>query len=324
MKKMIMGLMVLICFICIGTVKAYSEYKIGDKVKINDEEYYVIKVSNSTDQYVVALKATPLTLDELNTYGSGIINKASEDQNVNGKAQAIGGNNDIGGMAFYTKATEGEVIGCYYIGQENNTRKYSTTNNAAAVCKNDYASSDVKTVVDNWVNATFENDQLSSINGYKARLITVDELKGIVSNGFTEVTNTTEVGVHYTAADILPDWVSGENYDYWTMDAWGTKNKEVWGMYSKIDVDYPSSIQSHHVAFPESAVRPVVNINKTYLEAADDTSSETTTPDANGNVKVEDTLLQKSLIGTIIGLVLIGLGITTYLIAMKLSYKKSK
>ena len=44
-------------------------YHIGDEIKVNNIDFYVIADSPASQDYVVALKAEPLTVEEVNTYG---------------------------------------------------------------------------------------------------------------------------------------------------------------------------------------------------------------------------------------------------------------
>lgn len=49
-----------------------KSYSVGDHIKVNNEYYYVIADSPKNQDYVVALKETPLTVAEVNNYGSSI------------------------------------------------------------------------------------------------------------------------------------------------------------------------------------------------------------------------------------------------------------
>ena len=55
-----------------GTVANNRVYHIGDKITLNNEDYWVIENSGIGQDYVIALKDTPLTVAEVNTYGSSI------------------------------------------------------------------------------------------------------------------------------------------------------------------------------------------------------------------------------------------------------------
>ena len=48
----------------------YTAYKVGDEVTYNNVDYYVIKNSGVKESSVTLLKATPLTVSEVNEYGA--------------------------------------------------------------------------------------------------------------------------------------------------------------------------------------------------------------------------------------------------------------
>lgn len=71
MKRVIYGLIIVLSiFISTNSIKAWSEYKIGDKVTYNDIDFYVIKDSSSKDDIVTMLKEDALKLGEGSTYTS--------------------------------------------------------------------------------------------------------------------------------------------------------------------------------------------------------------------------------------------------------------
>ena len=51
-----------------STIKSY---KIGDEVSYNNEDYYIIKDSDTTEDSVTLLKAEPLSAEEIYTYSKG-------------------------------------------------------------------------------------------------------------------------------------------------------------------------------------------------------------------------------------------------------------
>lgn len=55
-------------FIINSSVKAWSEYTIGQEVEYNEIEFYVIKNSDTKEDNVTLLKKEPLTVDEINLY----------------------------------------------------------------------------------------------------------------------------------------------------------------------------------------------------------------------------------------------------------------
>ena len=129
-------------------------------------KFYVIRESNANSEIVTLLKSKPLTTDELNTYGGvGTINNHvnvylpnNEVKKYNYQiAYNLGG---YGGMVYYTSSSCG-----YY--------PYSWVYNG---CTIDYSRSEIKYVIDAWVDDKFLDFELiEDDNGYKARLITIEE-----------------------------------------------------------------------------------------------------------------------------------------------------
>lgn len=129
-------------------------------------KFYVIRESNANSEIVTLLKSKPLTTDELNTYGGvGTINNHvnvylpnNEVKKYNYQiAYNLGG---YGGMVYYTSSSCG-----YY--------PYSWVYNS---CTTDYSRSEIKYVIDAWVDDKFLDFELiEDDNGYKARLITIEE-----------------------------------------------------------------------------------------------------------------------------------------------------
>ena len=139
---------------------AKREYKIGDIINYNETQFYVIKNSSKEDNTVTLLKRYPLTKYELNTYGDGYINNYiwSYKENSVSNKKVI---DDNGVMKVAYLSTSDCV---------DDFRQYSG-------CNPNYDVSNVKHIVDNWLNATINDSDLKSDSyGYKARLINKDDL----------------------------------------------------------------------------------------------------------------------------------------------------
>ena len=158
----------------------YKSYSVGDQVTYNNVDYYVIKDSDTAESTVTMLKAEPLTVDEVNTYGAGHVNMyVTPDTSLQWYQQAIeiehnGTDTGIGGIAYYSSAT------CGY--DSNNQWQYSG-------CTTDYAQSEIKYVVDAWKAA-------QAPNATNARLITLDDL--IDNLGMEEKHNSTSYWIIVT------------------------------------------------------------------------------------------------------------------------------
>ena len=139
----------------------YISYTAGTPINYNGVDYYVLNDSAKNESTVTLVKATPLTTNEVNTYGgvgteNNVVNKyyVNDDDYPNplGTAEDYNG---YGGMTYY------ESEECYYAGHGQPVK----TN-----CISDYSQSNVKIVVDAWVQANVDSSALK-----ESRLVTVDE-----------------------------------------------------------------------------------------------------------------------------------------------------
>ena len=117
---------------------SYEAYSVGDEVTYNGVDYYVLKDSDAKDNVVTLLKAEPFTVEEVNLYG-GV---GTENNHVNTYATHYPGTQSTGAID-----RNGYGIMAYYNKQDCS---YYRTN-----CINNYDSSDVKYVIDNWSKKKF-------------------------------------------------------------------------------------------------------------------------------------------------------------------------
>ena len=212
----------------------YDAYEIGDEVTYNNVNYYVIKDSDESDESVTLLKAEPLTVEEVNTYGG--VGTANNHVNMyvtkNTSAdyyQKAHNDNGYGAMAYYSSST------CGYNG------------GVMTGCTTDYAESDIKYVVDAW-----KADQAPLAT--EARLITVNELTSNL--GYEESSSTL-----YMKTESTPSWVYNSNYMYWT----STQYSYCMVWY----VEYQGRLEAYLGSYPYNGninvVRPVIVISKSAL-----------------------------------------------------------
>ena len=216
----------------------YTAYKVGDEVKYNNVDYYVIKNSGVNEEEVQLLKKDPLTVAQVNQYGAGHVNMyVTQDTSSAYYQQAHDYNNDgtVGGMAYYTSATcngYGDSSGC-------------TTN---------YAQSEIKYVVDAWKTA-------QAPNATNARLITLDDL---TDNLGMELNRTNPTSYQINVTEDTPTWVMGENYYYWTMTTNTDKTADVWRVGTRSNVGVRSRPVQYDYYY---AVRPVITLSKTNISS---------------------------------------------------------
>ena len=217
-----------------GTDKSpsYKVYNVGDEITYKGMKFYVVSASGAKESSVTALKETPLTVDEVTTYGAGHINRYTT------SSQGVAYNrNGYGGMTYYS----------------SDTCKSGTETG----CTSDYDESDIKFAVDAWANDKLTQSDLATDKfGYKARLLTYEEL-------------TTSLGYEPAAKDATyinlnnentPSWVYNSNYYYWTMSPYQDVARRVWGIGNNGGVD-ANKVWNNYFG----VVRPVVTFSKSAL-----------------------------------------------------------
>ena len=295
MKLMIRLLFILVTLFTINiTVYAYTEYKIGDIVPYNGMEFYVIKDSSSKDDSVTMLKSEPLTVAEVNTYGgvgttNNHVNMYATSDTSASYYQTAYNRNGYGGMAYYTSET------CGYNGNSG--------------CKSDYASSEIKYVVDAWKTA-------QAPAASEARLISKDEIE-IERKEYDPCGGC---GAVATGDFAKYNWMYNNNCGYWTMSPYNDSSSVVWyvhsdGRLSHRNVnDYGYSVVRPVITLPKIAlgdedksITDDKDIKKQSENKSSDNKKETIT-----KVKVENTYKSQTLIIMIIGFISICSGVVIY------------
>ena len=206
-------------------VVTYNAYEVRDTVTYNNIDYYVIKDSSSSEDSVTLLKAEPLSVAEVNQFGSGHVNRYTSDSV--GTAYDCGG---YGCMAYYSSETCG----------------YANNNYVNTGCTTNYADSDIKYVVDAWKTA-------KAPAAIEARLIQYDEL--IDNLGYDQATwNVSNWNVN---PDYTPSWV----YDFTTrtMSQYNDSMDAIW------DVLTNGNLRHSGVSGFDIPVRPVIVLPKSAL-----------------------------------------------------------
>ena len=217
----------------------YQTYSIGDEVTYNGMNFYVIADSDENSDSVTMLKAEPLTLDEVNTYGAGHINRYTSSSVGTAYNQ-----NGYGGMTYYSSETCGYPNG-------------SSGSNVTTGCTTDYAQSEVKYAVDAWAKDKFQSSDLKKdATGYSARLITIDELQ----NNFDFAYKSNDTSYWYEKSDNTPSWLYNSNYSYWTMSQYEDFAFSVWLVNGSGGVSAGLVCRGNY-----SVVRPVVTLLKSAL-----------------------------------------------------------
>ena len=216
-------------------VITYDVYSVGDEVTYNNVDYRVIKNSSASESTVTLLKATPLTTDEVNTYGgvgtaNNHVNMYVTSDTSSSYYQTAYNNNGYGGMAYYSSSSCGS--------------------SGSSGCTTDYAQSEIKHVVDAWKAA-------KAPAATEARLITYEEL---LNNLGYENNFTCTGGCYYSGSlENVPNWVYNSNFWYWTMSPNNDSASNVWYVY------YDGSLYSKRVGNHSYVVRPVITISKSSI-----------------------------------------------------------
>ena len=229
-------------------VYAYNSYEIGQVVNLNGMDFYVIKNSDSKEDYVTALKKEPLTKVELERYGEGHLNRYTQWNRGNAYSLEYYGV-PYGGITYYSSEDCG----------------YRETDNGSfnVACTNDYNASDIKYVVDNWSSDIFNSNELKEVDNYKARLLTVEELNDNLDCKKSNCNNSK----YSWLIDSYYGSASTKEF-YWTMSGY------VYIYYVEVYTiplnDIASSTESVYDN-RSGMVRPVVNIYKRALGDTDTT-----------------------------------------------------
>ena len=208
----------------------YTAYSVGDEVSYNNVAYRVIKASGADESTVTLLKATPLTVAEVNQYGAGHINKYTYDSV--GTAYDYNSDGTVGGMAYYTSETCGDI---------NNNWVYDG-------CTTDYAQSEVKYAVDAWKTA-------QAPAASDARLITLEDLKSL---GYSD-DSCIQSGYCSNSAEA-PSWLHINSW-YWTSSPKNGSSSYVWAVGST------GILNTGYVLSKNGVVRPVITISKSLISS---------------------------------------------------------
>ena len=208
----------------------YTAYTIGNQVTYNNINYYVIKDSGAKESTVTLLKAEPLKVAEVNEYGAGHVNRYTD-----GSVGTAYDSNGYGGMAYYTSET------CGYV-----NKTWVNTG-----CKTDYASSEIKYVVDAWKTA-------KAPAATEVRLISKDEIE----TERKEYDPCGGCGVVATGDFAKYNCMYNNNYWYWTMSPCNDSSSQVWRVNGGGTVG-TGRVSSYGDGY--GVVRPVITISKSSI-----------------------------------------------------------
>ncbi len=141
----------------------------------------------------------------------------------------------------------------------------SCNSNNTSGCTNNYNQSNIKTIVDNWiVQHNIEND-LVSIRGYKARLLTINEL--IDNLGY--IPGLVGSIISFVMTEDTPDFIYNNSYNYWTMSGYEDSNNVVYIFVNNNLNQYLNNGASGlfgDAIYDSYMVRPIINLKKYAFE----------------------------------------------------------
>ena len=215
------------------------KYGVGDKITYNGNDYYVIKNSDENDSTITLLKAEPLTVDEVNTYGgvgtdNNYVNVGTTKYTTADYYKVAYNVHGYGGMAYYSSSS-------------------CRTYNQYSGCSTGYNGSHISHVVNAWGSDNTNTDDLEAdFTGYSIRLITYDELMDNLGYAGSRDVN-----------ENVPSWVYNDNYWYWTM----TEQDYVTysGKENVFSVSNSGNILYSKVSLYSGVVRPVINLKKSAI-----------------------------------------------------------
>jgi type IV pilus assembly protein PilA len=223
------------------------------------EDYYII---DSTDEYYVAAKKWPLSVEEVNANGAGRVNVYSYSN------QGSAGNIDGYGMVAWhsnSNCYKGDKCDVREVCDEwNNCSEEESCSyvDKHGSCPSSYKDSDIKVIVDTWANNNLNMDDLVTDGyGYKVRLLSdkdiINKLGG--TNSSNSVGGTTAVAF----TNRTPRWMKASTVKTWMMD---------------VDEDYRNSAHMlttygvnvtnfwNSETWSAGAVRPVINVKKSAVD----------------------------------------------------------
>ena len=231
-------------------VITYDTYAVGDVVNFAGSNWYVISNSSSEEDYVTLMKEKVLTSSALGDYAYNYTCSESD------------ASSGMSGCKTTGQVISHDTMQYYWDDACHPSGYYGYTEGDSSGCEghNDYEGSKVKEYLEGTYINTLGETNLKEVDGYKIRLITVEELQ----NNLAYATELTKSFYEYNS-ESTPNWVYENFYDetsvsgYWTMVP---------------DIDSPLTVWSIRVSGiltpcsltdGASSVRPVINLLKSSI-----------------------------------------------------------
>lgn len=242
------------------TITVYKKFQVSDVVEYNGVEYYVLNDSSSKQKYVTLLKKIPLKNNEIEGFGS-------EDSYLN--------------VPFYYSDT------CY---DDNNHYE----------CTNEYNVSNAKKIVDEWANKKFKVNELVEVDGYKARLVTIEDASLYVLYTIT--------GGLDAKIEGIKSWIFSNDFSYWTMSIPEEYTDYIITLSTLGNILGEGLDIEKTIVYKNAAIRPVINLNKCVLENGcweEEVDIETIGDDTVEEIEVESTGKSITIISFVLCIILV-------------------
>lgn len=282
MKKMFVFITICVSFLVLNSVKAYDKYSIGEVINWNQYPYIVLNNSGADEESVKVIRLAPLTQKEIEATGVSVNSNILSTYDVS-----------KGQMAYYSSETCGYVDGVVY----------------TSGCTNSYEDSDVKKVLDKWVEQ-YNDSVLELDDNVKVKLLELDTLPDIDEN--TEEYNS-----------IISQIISGMTTDDFILTA--IPHSQTRYLVMALSTSDQATHNVNVNIYDPGFVNPVINIKKSALNPEnistnnnDEVKVENNNNSSGDNtVNVANTLLKQSILTLIIGGLIIVVGVIIYIVNKK-------
>ncbi len=230
----------------LGQTIGYGEYAIGDIVNFSGSKWIVIKDSDNDEDYVTAIKEDILTSDELGDYTGGKLCTSVDVEHDIHNCRTVGEIVKFDTMAFSWGNT------CHQSNYIYGKDQYTDYNMSGCYVQKQYQNSKVKEFLEQEFINTLDITSLKEVNGYKIRLITLDELKNNLLCDIKASNSFFDKG--YCNKSPYFSWIN-VGKEYWTMNTNTYLDWDVWYVSNNSLVYYGYTTNF-------SNVRPVINLLK--------------------------------------------------------------
>lgn len=222
----------------------YKEYKKGETVIYKGTLFYVVNDSDENQNYVYLVRALNLSLEQLKKYS---------------------GDFDLESNRIY-----------YY-------PNYGCVRYFSSDCSSSYDDSIVKEVVDNYVKNELDERDLISVNGYKAKILSYDEVMNLLNEYPLEGYNISAYKLKYLLSPEM-GYVGG----YWLMkeDTSDKVHNYYFGFYAGFPNEF-DVIKEEYISIDEH-VRPTIYLKKSVLEKKTNPSKNNATNKKYKSYKIGD------------------------------------